>query len=162
MIIEKGNDLVLKIKDEKGNGIRVSNKSSFFIRVFTNDKNNYLEYDKSDVKEINDYDTVFISATDLAKLESGVIAYTYGWGISSYDFEDGEYNRTKTIYTEFYFKNDGVANEPVNPVNPSNYQQLKAKIEQETKRATAAENDLSARIDAHTVKVEDNTLIINI
>lgn len=157
MTIEKGNDLILLIKDERGNGIRVNNKSSFYIKVFTTDKNHYLEYGKLDVVEKNDYDTIYISAEDLATLESGVIAYTYGWGVTDANFEDGEYNKTKTIYTDFYFKNDGNTN---NPVNSSTADQLRKSIEQETKRATAAENSLSERINAHTVTVSDNTLYI--
>ncbi|MCM1221716.1 MAG: hypothetical protein NC548_45320 [Lachnospiraceae bacterium] len=103
MTIERGSDLVLKIKDDRGNGIRVSNKASFYIRVFTADKNQYLEYHKNDIIERNDYDTVHLSSDALATLDSGVIAYTYGWGISDDNFNDGEYNKVKTVYTNYYF-----------------------------------------------------------
>lgn len=147
MIIESGSDLILKITDERGNGIRVNNKASFFIRVFTTDKSQYLEYGKSDVVERNDYDTICISAKDLIALESGVIAYTYGWGMNDTNFDDdGEYNRLKTIYTNFYFKNNG---ESSGTENVGTIQQIKNSIDK-----------INDRLNAHTVTVKDNTLII--
>ena len=147
MIIEKGSDLVLRIKDSKGNGIRVANKSNFYLKVFTSDKNVYLEYTKEDIVERDDYDTVNITATKLAELPSGVIAYTYSWGVNDGNFEDGEYNRIKTIYTDFYFKNnDYTAPSTSNPTNPSNPDL----------------QEIIDRLNQHTVTVKNNTLIITI
>lgn len=148
MIIEKGSDLILKINDERGNGIRVSNKSSFFIRVFTTDKSNYLEYGKDDVIERNDYDTIHISANKLQQLESGVIAYTYGWGISDDNFDDGEFNCLKTIYTNFYYNNKE---------NSSSGGNIENKELEDIKESIA---NLSKQVNAHTVTVQDSTLII--
>lgn len=145
MTIERGSDLVLKIKDDRGNGIRVSNKASFYIRVFTADKNQYLEYHKNDIIERNDYDTVHLSSDALATLDSGVIAYTYGWGISDDNFNDGEYNKVKTVYTNYYFQNDEV----VPSISAGDVQILREKIE-----------SLTEKVEAHTVTVEGNTLII--
>lgn len=147
MTIDKGSDLILKIKDERGNGIRVSNKASFFIRVFTNNPSQYLEYVKDDVKECNDYDTIHIPAYKLMELDSGVIAYTYGWGVNDNNFEDGEYNRIKTVYTNFYFKNDGGGS--VSGIGNIDIQEIRESI--------AA---INKRLNAHTVTVQDNTLII--
>lgn len=65
MTITNGSDLILKIKDERGNGVRVSNKASFFIRVFTTNPSNYIEYGKEDIVERNDYDTIQIPAYKL-------------------------------------------------------------------------------------------------
>ena len=65
MNITSGSDLILRIKDDKGNGIRVSNKASFFIKVFTTNPNNYIEYGKEDIVERNDYDTINIPANKL-------------------------------------------------------------------------------------------------
>ena len=68
MNVTSGSDLILRIKDDKGNGIRVSNKASFFIRVFTTNPSNYIEYGKEDIVERNDYDTINIPADKLQQL----------------------------------------------------------------------------------------------
>lgn len=162
MIIERGSDLIitLSLKDDKGNNIRVSTKPSFFIKVFTTDKKKYLEYDKSDITVTNDADKLYISADQLEVMDSGVIAYSYGWGVTDTKFGDNEYNRIRTVYTDYYFKNDGTATEPSNPINHQTIQQIKNRIAEEVERATSVENSLSERIDAHTVTVKDGTLII--
>lgn len=164
MTIENGSDLIitLTLKDDKGNNLRVSTKPSFFVKVFTTDKNRYLEFDKSDVTVKSDSDQLYISADQLAVLESGVIAYSYGWGITDSNFGDNEYNRIRTVYTDYYFKNTGATSEPSNPINHQTIQQIKNRIADEVERATAVENSLSERIDAHSIRVEDNTLIITI
>ena len=154
MIIEKGSDLVLRLKDDKGNGIRVANKPSFFIKVFTSDKNTYLEYSKDEVVERNDFDTIAITADKLAELGSGVIAYTYGWGISDSTFEDGEYNKIKTIYTDFYFKNtDDNTRVPSDSTtgNSGDLKDLQNEIE-----------GINKRLNNHTIEVDGNTLKITI
>ena len=154
MIIEKGSDLVLRIKDDKGNGIRVANKPSFFIKVFTSDKNTYLEYSKDEVVERNDFDTIAITADKLAELGSGVIAYTYGWGISDNTFEDGEYNKIKTIYTDFYFKNtDDNTREPSDSTTGNSWglKDLMKEIQ-----------ELKDRMDWHNIEVDNTTLKITI
>ena len=94
MIIESGSDLllILNLTDEKGNRIRVNTKSSFTIRVFTTDRKKYLEYSKSDVVTSNDYDKLYINSNELEVLESGVITYTYMYGVGDKNFNDGEYN----------------------------------------------------------------------
>lgn len=162
MIIERGSDLIitLTLKDDKGSNIRVNTKPSFFIKVFTADKKKYLEYDKSDITTTNDNDKLYLSADQLEVLESGVIAYSYGWGVSDKNFGDNEYNRIRTVYTDYYFKNDGETTEPSNPINHQTIQQIKNRIAEEVDRATSVENSLSERIDAHTVTVKDGTLII--
>lgn len=162
MIIERGSDLIitLTLKDDKGGNIRVSTKPSFFVRVFTADKKQYLEYVKGDITTTNDYDKLYISADDLAVLESGVIAYSYGWGVIDANFGDNEYNRIRTVYTDYYFRNDGESIAASNPINYQTIQQIKNKIAEETERATTVENDLSERIDAHSVTIENGTLII--
>ena len=148
MTIDKGSDLILKIKDERGNGVRVSNKASFFIRVFTTNPSNYIEYGKEDIVERNDYDTIQIPAYKLQQLESGVIAYTYGWGISDDTFEDGEYNRVKTVYTNHYYQNNG-DNTTGGQISNVEIKDIRESIAK-----------LNEKLNAHTVTVEDNTLII--
>lgn len=145
MNITSGSDLILRIKDDKGNGIRVSNKASFFIKVFTTNPNNYIEYGKEDIVERNDYDTINIPANKLQQLESGVIAYTYGWGMPDDNFEDGEYNILKTVYTNHYYQNNGTGGQVSN-------------LEIKDIRESIAK--INEKLNAHTVTVEDNTLII--
>lgn len=108
MIINRGDDLILRLhlKDDKGKRIRVEEKPSFYVKVFTSNKKNCLLYYKEQIKINENYDSIYISDEELAKLEAGVIAYIYGWGIADSNFDDMEYNRSQTTYTNFYFKND--------------------------------------------------------
>ena len=118
MIIENGSDLllVLNLTDEKGNLIRVNTKNSFTIRVFTAERSNYLEYNKTDIVSTSDNDKLYLNSNELETLESGVIAYTYMYGVDDKNFNDGEYNNQKTVYTDYYFKNISINTEPSNPV----------------------------------------------
>ena len=118
MIIENGSDLllVLNLTDEKGNRIIVNTKKSFTIRVFTAERSNYLEYKKTDIVSTSDNDKLYLNSNELETLESGVIAYTYMYGVDDKNFNDGEYNNQKTVYTDYYFKNISINTEPSNPV----------------------------------------------
>lgn len=118
MIIENGSDLllVLNLTDEKGNRIIVNTKNSFTIRVFTVERSNYLEYKKTDIVSTSDNDKLYLNSNELETLESGVIAYTYMYGVDDKNFNDGEYNNQKTVYTDYYFKNISINTEPSNPV----------------------------------------------
>lgn len=155
MIIENGSDLllVLNLTDEKGNRIRVASKSSFTIKVFTTDNGKYLEYGKADITITNDYDKLYLNSNELQYLESGVIAYTYMWGVSDKNFNDGEYNNQKTVYTDYYFKNTGSSGTPVNPVDYLVIQQIKNSIKEETDRATAVESSLFSKMEEHQTEV---------
>ena len=118
MIIENGSDLllVLNLTDEKGNRIIVNTKNSFTIRVFTVERSNYLEYKKTDIVSTSDNDKLYLNSNELETLESGVKAYTYMYGVDDKNFNDGEYNNQKTVYTDYYFKNISINTEPSNPV----------------------------------------------
>lgn len=144
MIIESGSDLllILNLTDEKGNRIRVNTKSSFTIRVYTIDRKKYLEYSKSDVVTSNDYDKLYINSNELEVLESGVITYTYMYGVGDKNFNDGEYNNQKTVYTDYYFKNISNSAVPSNPVNYKVIEEIKDSIKQETDRAKEAESKI--------------------
>lgn len=144
MIIENGSDLllILNLTDEKGNCIRVNTKSSFTIRVYTTDRKKYLEYSKSDVVTSNDYDKLYINSNELEVLESGVITYTYMYGVGDKNFNDGEYNNQKTVYTDYYFKNISNSAAPSNPVNYKVIEKIKDSIKQETDRAKEAESKI--------------------
>lgn len=155
MIIENGSDLllVLNLTDEKGNRIRVSSKSSFTIKVFTADSKQYLEYGKEDIITTNEYDKLYLNANELQVLESGVIAYTYMYGVTDKNFNDGEYNNQKTVYTDYYFKNTGASGGTVNPVDYKVIQQIKKSIKEETDRATAVEDSLFNKMENHQTEV---------
>lgn len=144
MIIESGSDLllILNLTDEKGNRIRVNTKSSFTIRVYTTDRKKYLQYSKSDVVTSNDYDKLYINSNELEVLESGVITYTYMYGVGDKNFNDGEYNNQKTVYTDYYFKNISNSAVPSNPVNYKVIEEIKDSIKQETDRAKEAESKI--------------------
>ena len=156
MIIENGSDLllVLNLTDEKGNRIRVNTKNSFTIRVFTAERSNYLEYNKTDIVSTSDNDKLYLNSNELETLESGVIAYTYMYGVGDKNFNDGEYNNQKTVYTDYYFKNSGCSiGTPSNPVDYKVIQQLKDSIKEETDRATAVEGSLFNKMDEHQTEV---------
>lgn len=123
MVINKGDDYILKleVKDDKGNKINPKEKASFYVRVYTSNKSNYLQFTKNDIVTCDCgccNARLYIDGLKLASLESGVIAYTYGWGTSNDNFGDGEYNRSQTKYTDDYYKNDGYT--PSIPDTPSN------------------------------------------
>lgn len=128
MIIESGSDLLLNLAIEENASV---------IRVFTNDRKKYLEYNKVDNNKL------YINSNELETLESGVIAYTYLWGENDNNFNDGEYNKQKTVYTDYYFRNRGCSNtNPSNPVDDKVIQQLKNSIKKETDRAKEAESKI--------------------
>lgn len=144
MIIESGSDLllVLNLTDEKGNRIIVNTKNSFTIRVFTAERSNYLEYNKTDIVSTSDNDKLYLNSNELETLESGVIAYTYMYGVDDKNFNDGEYNNQKTVYTDYYFKNISNSAAPSNPVNYKVIEEIKDSIKQETDRAKEAESKI--------------------
>jgi len=49
-------------------------------------------------------------------LESGVIAYIYYWEKEDGNYEDGQYNQSDTVYTDYYYKTD------VEPDAPQRYE----------------------------------------
>ena len=54
MIINRGDDLILRLhlKDDKGKRIRVEEKPSFYVKVFTSNKKNCLLYYKEQIKHL--------------------------------------------------------------------------------------------------------------
>lgn len=127
MIIESGSDLLLNLAIEENASV---------IRVFTNDRKKYLEYNKVDNNKL------YINSNELETLESGVIAYTYLWGENDNNFNDGEYNKQKTVYTDYYFRNISNSAAPSNPVNYKVIKEIKDSIKQETDRAKEAESKI--------------------
>ena len=64
------------------------------------------------------------------------------------NFEDGEYNTLKTVYTNYYYQNNGD--------NGSGGQV--SNLEMKDIRESIAK--INEKLNAHTVTVQDNTLII--
>lgn len=155
MIIERGSDLILTLtplKGDNGDNIRVESKPSFYIKVFTADKKKYLEYTKEDITTTNRLDKLYISADELAMLESGVIAYTYGWGVTDSGFEDdGEYNRNNTVYTNYYFKNECQISE----TDPALVQQVEELEDKVSDLTTIVDNDNKKLADLQTKHSKD-------
>ena len=82
--INKGSDLLiaLDLKDMNDVPYRVSDLNQFIIRFFTSNPDNYIEASYIDgvcnsitIKEDGDY--VSLNASDLIKLDSGILNYTY-------------------------------------------------------------------------------------
>lgn len=76
------------------------------------------------------------------------------YGVGDKNFNDGEYNNQKTVYTDYYFKNSGSSiGAPSNPVDYKVIQQLKDRINDETDRATAVEGSLFNKMEEHQTEV---------
>lgn len=107
MIINKGDDLKITLTIE---GISK-------IRVFTTDRNTYIEAIPTG-KEVK------IGGTELAKLSSGVIAYLYTDSTKDASFDDGSFDITKVVYTDFYYRDNeesGMSNLGVTTSSLKNY-----------------------------------------
>ena len=91
------------------------------------------------------------------------------YGVTDKNFNDGEYNNQKTVYTDYYYKNTGCSGTPVNPVDYMVIQQIKKSIKEETDRATAVEDSLFNKMENHQTEVtnrinqevENNTAKVN-
>lgn len=76
------------------------------------------------------------------------------YGVGDKNFNDGEYNNQKTVYTDYYYRNSGSSiGAPSNPVDYKVIQQLKDRIKDETDRATAVEGSLFNKMDEHQTEV---------
>lgn len=116
--INKGSDLliVLDLKDMNDVPYRVSDLNQFIIRFFTSNQDNYIEASYIDgvcnsitIKEDGDY--VSLNASDLIKLDSGILNYTYSIRIQDSSFADGYYDEVIKGQTELYIKSNCSCNE---------------------------------------------------
>ena len=95
MIINKGDDLILTIKDSTAKQ----------IKIFTNGIDTIT-------KDISDT-TVKIDSTELATLKSGVIAYYLIYYTDDSSFKDGKYNRSEIVFTDYYYRDTSETYTPI-------------------------------------------------
>ena len=155
MIIQKGSDLIINLV-----------QTADLVRIFTTDESKYIE--KRNVTDIQ----LHIESDELAKLASGVIAYSYYYYVADDDFSDRKYNKIDTVYTDCYYRDSdeqGVLNSDVTPTVTDYLDKKLAQLEDQIKNAgklydiqvvgnTLVINKVT---DTDAVQVVDNTLVIN-
>ena len=137
MIIQKGSDLIINLV-----------QTADLVRIFTTDESKCIE--KRNVTDIQ----LHIESDELAKLASGVIAYSYYYCVADDDFSDRKYNKIDTVYTDYYYRDgdeQGVLNSDVTPTVTDYLDKKLAPLEDQIKNACKI-ND---------VQVDGNTLVIN-
>lgn len=87
MIIQKGSDLIINLV-----------QTADLVRIFTTDESKCIE--KRNVTDIQ----LHVESDELAKLASGVIAYSYYYYVADDDFSDRKYNKIDTVYTDYYYR----------------------------------------------------------
>ena len=137
MIIQKGSDLIINLV-----------QTADLVRIFTTDESKYIE--KRNVTDIQ----LHIESDELAKLASGVIAYSYYYYVADDDFSDRKYNKIDTVYTDYYYRDgdeQGVLNSDVTPTVTDYLDKKLAQLEDQIKN--------TGKI--YDVYVDGNTLVIN-
>ena len=137
MIIQKGSDLIINLV-----------QTADLVRIFTTDESKCIE--KRNVTDIQ----LHIESDELAKLASGVIAYSYYYRVSDDDFSDRKYNKIDTVYTDYYYRDSdeyGVLNSDVTPTVTDYLDKKLAQLEDQIKNAGKI----------YDVQVVGNTLVIN-
>lgn len=154
MVIKKGNDLILDL------AVDIADIS--MIKVYTTDINKCIE--KTDISSTK----LYISADELANLNSGVISYDVYRNVAELKFDDGTYNNIFTVYTDYYYldtdengaqhkkaetveeyvdkKIDGFEQE-IEDKTKEIADSVDAKIKVETDRATEKENSLQTEVN---------------
>ena len=137
MIIQKGSDLIINLV-----------QTADLVRIFTTDESKYIE--KRNVTDIQ----LHIESDELAKLASGVIAYSYYYCVADDDFSDRKYNKIDTVYTDCYYRDSdeqGVLNSDVTPTVTDYLDKKLAPLEDQIKNA--------GKID--DVQVDGNSIVTN-
>ena len=137
MIIQKGSDLIINLV-----------QTADLVRIFTTDESKCIE--KRNVTDIQ----LHIESDELAKLASGVIAYSYYYCVADDDFSDRKYNKIDTVYTDYYYRDSdeyGVLNSDVTPTVTDYLDKKLAQLEDQIKNAGKI----------NEVQVVDNTLVID-
>lgn len=137
MIIQKGSDLIINLV-----------QTADLVRIFTTDESKCIE--KRNVTDIQ----LHIESDELAKLASGVIAYSYYYYVADDDFSDGKYNKIDTVYTDYYYRDgdeQGVLNSDVTPTVTDYLDKKLAPLEDQIKNA--------GKID--DVQVDGNSIVTN-
>lgn len=137
MIIQKGSDLIINLV-----------QTADLVRIFTTDESKCIE--KRNVTDIQ----LHIESDELAKLASGVIAYSYYYYVTDDDFSDRKYNKIDTVYTDYYYRDgdeQGVLNSDVTPTVTDYLDKKLAPLEDQIKNA--------GKID--DVQVDGNSIVTN-
>lgn len=137
MIIQKGSDLIINLV-----------QTADLVRIFTTDESKCIE--KRNVTDIQ----LHIESDELAKLASGVIAYSYYYYVADDDFSDRKYNKIDTVYTDYYYRDgdeQGVLNSDVTPTVTDYLDKKLAPLEDQIKNA--------GKID--DVQVDGNSIVTN-
>lgn len=137
MIIQKGSDLIINLV-----------QTADLVRIFTTDESKCIE--KRNVTDIQ----LHIESDELAKLASGVIAYSYYYCVADDDFSDRKYNKIDTVYTDYYYRDgdeQGVLNSDVTPTVTDYLDKKLAQFEDQIKNAGKI----------NEVQVVGNTLVID-
>lgn len=129
MIINKGDDLIINLAID---GISK-------IRIFTSDRKTFVEaIPKNNVVKVN--------GDSLTKLKSGVIAYIYKLSTSDNSFDDGTYDLSNIVYTEYYLRDndeDGLNTLTVSSSSLKNY--VDAEIERMISKYVSLLNDFASK-----------------
>ena len=137
MIIQKGSDLIINLV-----------QTADLVRIFTTDESKCIE--KRNVTDTQ----LHIESDELAKLASGVIAYSYYYRVADDDFSDRKYNKIDTVYTDYYYRDgdeQGVLNSDVTPTITDYLDKKIAQLEDLIKNTGKV----------YDVQVVGNTLVIN-
>ena len=137
MIIQKGSDLIINLV-----------QTADLVRIFTTDESKCIE--KRNVTDIQ----LHVESDELAKLASGVIAYSYYYCVADDDFSDRKYNKIDTVYTDCYYRDSdeqGVLNSDVTPTVTDYLDKKLAPLEDQIKNA--------GKID--DVQVDGNSIVTN-
>ena len=109
--IYKGTDLVFNIKLEDKDGIpfRVRNTSEFILRLYTTNPAEFIECsfkdgDLTGIIEEDRIDKAVINSSDLDKLQSGLIYYSYSFKSPNAMFNDAYYYEVVKGQTNYYLK----------------------------------------------------------
>ena len=137
MIIQKGSDLIINLV-----------QTADLVRIFTTDESKCIE--KRNVTDIQ----LHIESDELAKLASGVIAYSYYYNVADDNFSDRKYNKIDTVYTDYYYRDgdeQGVLNSDVTPTVTDYLDKKLAQLEDQIKNAGKL----------YDIQVVGNTLVID-
>ena len=137
MIIQKGSDLIINLV-----------QTADLVRIFTTDESKCIE--KRNVTDIQ----LHIESDELAKLASGVIAYSYYYCVADDDFSDRKYNKIDTVYTDYYYRDgdeQGVLNSDVTPTVTDYLDKKLAPLEDQIKNAGKVDD----------VQVDGNSIVTN-
>lgn len=118
--------IVLSLYDVRNRRIRVRDLQDLKIYVWTKNPNNYIPFNKRDVRQLELEDLLVVPECFMKDLESGIVEYTY-----SYTLDGKTHNRVKTIVTDIYWKNNRFHEMPNESFNSHTLEYLRDLIEQE-------------------------------